>query len=94
MAAEAPGAIGACPPLSTGPRRKNGEGGIRADSCNPLQNNQLRNLAQAGAAAGAAIEGDSGLTAPDLAEVIRAWPGLPEAVRANIVAMVKGARDD
>ena len=28
---------------------------------------------------------------PDLAAVIRTWPGLPEAVRAGIVAMVKAA---
>ena len=28
---------------------------------------------------------------PDLAAVVKAWPDLPEAVRAGIVAMVKAA---
>jgi hypothetical protein len=30
---------------------------------------------------------------PDLAVVVAAWPELPEAIRAGIVAMVKAARD-
>ncbi len=29
---------------------------------------------------------------PDLAAVVKVWPKLPEAVRAGIVAMVKGVR--
>ena len=29
---------------------------------------------------------------PDLAAVVTAWPGLPEAIKAGIVAMVKAAR--
>lgn len=29
---------------------------------------------------------------PDLAEVVTAWPELPQALRAGIVAMVKAAR--
>jgi hypothetical protein len=29
---------------------------------------------------------------PDLAAVVEAWPLLPEAVRAGIVAMVEAAR--
>jgi hypothetical protein len=29
---------------------------------------------------------------PDLRAVIEAWPDLPEAVRAGIVAMVRAAR--
>jgi hypothetical protein len=28
---------------------------------------------------------------PELAEIVNAWDGLPEAVRAGIVAMVKAA---
>ena len=29
---------------------------------------------------------------PELADLIRAWPGLPEALRAGITAMVKSAQ--
>jgi hypothetical protein len=30
--------------------------------------------------------------APDLAEIVDAWPELPEAIKAGILAMVKVAR--
>jgi hypothetical protein len=30
-------------------------------------------------------------TDPDLARIVVAWPGLPEAIKAGIVAMVKAA---
>ena len=30
--------------------------------------------------------------APDLAEIVDAWPELPEAIRAGILAMVKASR--
>jgi hypothetical protein len=29
---------------------------------------------------------------PDLAAVVKAWPTLPEAIRAGILAMVKAAK--
>ena len=32
-------------------------------------------------------------TDPDLAAVVDAWPELPEAIKASIVAMVKAARN-
>ena len=38
-----------------------------------------------------AFAAEIGPKAPDLAAVISAWPGLPEALRAEIVAMVKAA---
>jgi hypothetical protein len=34
---------------------------------------------------------DACQTDPDLARIVDAWPTLPEAVRAGIVAMVKAA---
>ena len=37
---------------------------------------------------------DSTVIDPDLATVVRAWPGLPEATRAGIVAMVRAATGD
>jgi len=36
---------------------------------------------------------DTRKTDPDLVAVIAAWPELPEALKAGIVAMVKAARD-
>jgi hypothetical protein len=38
-----------------------------------------------------AVEANSGLIDPDLATIIEAWPSLHEAVRANILAMVRPA---
>ena len=38
-----------------------------------------------------AFAAEIGPKAPDLAAVISAWPGLPEALRAGILAMVKAA---
>jgi hypothetical protein len=34
---------------------------------------------------------DTCQTDPDLARIVAAWPSLPDAVRAGIVAMVKAA---
>ncbi len=31
---------------------------------------------------------------PDLADVVNAWPTLPEAIKAGILAMVKAARTE
>jgi hypothetical protein len=38
-----------------------------------------------------ALGGDSIPFSPDLVQVITAWPQLPEAMRAGIVAMVRAA---
>ena len=35
---------------------------------------------------------DTRKTDPDLATVVAAWPGLPEAIKAGIQAMVKASR--
>lgn len=50
------------------------------DSCNPLQVNELENMAQASDAAGAAFEGYSVQFDSDLAVVVEAWPRLAESV--------------
>jgi len=46
--------------------------------------------ADAGADAGA-VETKTGRFSPDLQALIDAWPALPDAIRAGIVAMVKAA---
>ena len=38
------------------------------------------------------LPNDTCKTDPDLAAVVEAWPDLPEALKAGIVAMVKAAR--
>ena len=39
------------------------------------------------------LPNDTCQTDPDLAAVVAAWPELPEAIKAGILAMVKAARD-
>jgi len=39
-----------------------------------------------------AFAAEIGPKAPDLAAVVSAWPGLPEALRAGILAMVKSVK--
>ncbi|MCE9556742.1 MAG: hypothetical protein K8T91_25615 [Planctomycetes bacterium] len=38
-----------------------------------------------------ALGGLLGVLTPELADVVKAWPTLPEAIRAGIVAMVKAS---
>jgi hypothetical protein len=45
---------------------------------------------QGGAESGA-VDARHAVQAPDLAEVVGAWPGLPPATRAAVVAMVRQA---
>ena len=56
--------------------------------------NLTKDLPQAenqGAAVGAAANAETGATDPGLAIVAAAWPRLPEATRASILAMVRAA---
>ncbi len=41
-----------------------------------------------------ALAAEIGPVAPDLADLLTAWPTLPDPVKAGIVAMVKAARSD
>jgi hypothetical protein len=57
----------------------------------PLENAGKTGVPQeSGAESGASI-GDSHPVDPDLAEVIAAWPGLPEAIRRKVVALLRQA---
>ena len=46
---------------------------------------------QGGAESGA-LGAQNGPIGPDLAVVVEAWPGLPEAIKVGILAMIRAAR--
>ncbi|MCZ6736103.1 MAG: hypothetical protein O7C65_09965 [Planctomycetota bacterium] len=52
---------------------------------------ELRDVIDLGGAESGAVGDKSGLADPDLQHLIDAWPDLPEAIRAGIVAMVNAA---
>jgi len=66
--------------------------GFEPDSINDCRNRGYGNPAGAGVADLYANQPDFNAIGPELATVVRAWPGLPEATRAGIMAMVKAAR--
>ena len=86
---------------SSAKRSNSGRGGIRthtpltgygilspdATRGNPEENADL----QKGAAPGAAVGAENGPIDPDLARVIEAWPKLPAAIRAGVLAMIDAA---
>jgi hypothetical protein len=61
---------------------------LGAESPNGLKDNDLRRVSHAVAHQ---LPTDTCQIEPDLAAVVAAWPELPEAIRAGIVAMVKSA---
>ncbi|MDA0991881.1 MAG: hypothetical protein O3A51_14165 [Verrucomicrobia bacterium] len=58
-----------------------------AEGENPDENADFQNRA----AQGAAIDTPKAPGDPDLAAVVEAWPKLPEAIRAGILAMIRAA---
>jgi hypothetical protein len=68
-----------------------GEDRTRTDSHNPLQDNELGNLRQVSAAAGAATDGDCAPIDPGLALIVNIWPALPESVRKNVLTIIRTA---
>ena len=58
----------------------------------PVNPGKTRVAADTGADAGA-VETKPAQFSPDLQDIIDAWPALPEAIRAGILAMVKAASD-
>ena len=60
---------------------------LRATPVNVEENIHSRDCAAPGAAVGA----ENGPIDPDLARVIEAWPKLPAAIRAGVLAMIDAA---
>jgi hypothetical protein len=61
-----------------------------SDSHNVIQHNALHVVA---IDVGHLLVTDSCQIDPDLLAILEAWPTLPEALEAGIVAMIKGARN-
>jgi len=68
--------------------------GTRTDSVNACGSNGLRQPENQFGTETGTLQANSGPIPPDLQVVIDAWPTLPEAIRADIVAMVRTAGGD
>jgi hypothetical protein len=68
-----------------------GQRGLEPGSVTTSKSKGLEQPAESRAAESDASGPDSAPIDTDLARVIDAWPGLPEAVKAGIKAMVKAA---
>jgi hypothetical protein len=68
-----------------------GDTGLELSDVTSSKNKDLRDSQNASGAESGAVSPISGPIDPDLQRVIDAWPNLPEAVKAGIVAMVKAS---
>jgi hypothetical protein len=64
--------------------------GVESDQ-NPLNSSENERESQAGAAKASVSRSLPVPADADLAEIVEAWPALPEALRAGILAMIKAA---
>jgi hypothetical protein len=55
----------------------------------PRKGKRIQDLPQSGTGSAEHLPNDSCKTDPDLAAVVAAWPDLPEAIKAGILAVVK-----
>ena len=60
-----------------------GDTGLEPTHISPKVNNNLQNPAKTGGAESGAVSADLPQIAPDLAEVVAAWPKLPDPVKAG-----------
>jgi hypothetical protein len=77
-------------------KRRRPDSNRRWRICNPTTcpENPDKNVGfAAGGSISAAVAGKTAHDDPDLQALIDAWPGLPEAVKAGILAMVTTSRD-
>ncbi len=68
--------------------------GLEPPTITPCKNNTLRQPGAASGAESGAVGAENASLAHELTVVIEAWPELPQAVRAGIVAMVIAAQRD
>lgn len=59
------------------------------DRVTHCKNSILQIMGESGAAPGAALPADLAQLPPELALIVQAWPDLPEAVQAEILATVR-----
>jgi len=70
-----------------------GDTGLEPEIVTNCQINNLQKLENPGAAESGAVGAQNTEIDPELAKIVAAWPGLPDAIRAGIVAMVAAAGD-
>ena len=66
--------------------------GFDAVSVTAFPDNSLQQSPILGEAESEAVSPNSGPTDAELAAVVDAWPGLPDAIEAGILAMIKAAK--
>ena len=67
--------------------------GLEPTGVSAFQDKGLRNRPNPSGAESGAVSADSTFQTPDLQAVTRAWPGLSEAVRTRILAMIRAFED-
>jgi hypothetical protein len=70
-----------------------GDTGLEPPSVSGRESNDLGQSSGAGAAKSDASDRKNAATDPDLQSVVDAWPTLPDAVKAGILAMVRASSD-
>ena len=63
--------------------------GLEPANVTQRNGNELRDVEDVGGAESGAVDTEKAPVDPDLARLIDGWPGLPEAAKAGIVAMVR-----
>ena len=89
VALRVPSVTGESPPPS---RTSMGRTGLEPVDATGDSDRHLRKQGQGGGAGSGAESADSVHFGPDLQRVIDAWPRLPEAVRAGVLAMITATK--
>lgn len=68
-----------------------GPGGLEPPNVTKRNSNELRDAEDPRGAESGAVDTEKAPIDPDLARLIDAWPALPKAIRAGVVALVNTA---